>query len=263
VEQPQKNFRSTPNGRPNGLEPFFRKLRQGCGISRGDESVLTETLGRATRRVGAHQDLLRIGEKADSMKLVLEGFACRYKILPDGRRQIVAYLLPGDICDLHVTILGAMDHNIGTLTPCTVLDVPDGAIQDLTQTNNTIARALWWGTLVDEAILREWLVNVGQRTAIERIAHLFCELLLRLRVIGLTDGDSCDMPLTQQEIGDTLGLSTVHVNRVLQELRSSNLIELRNKRLSIRDLPALRALGQFNPLYLHIREGLREAMPAR
>jgi CRP-like cAMP-binding protein len=252
-----------PNSKTNGLEPFFRKLRRGCGISHEDESVLTQALGQATRRVGAHQDLLRIGEKADSMKLVLEGFACRYKILPDGRRQIVAYLLPGDICDLHVTILGAMDHNIGTLTPCTLLDVPHSAIQELTQASNTVARALWWCTLVDEAILREWLVNIGQRTAIERIAHLFCELLVRMRVVGLTDGDSCDMPLTQQELGDTLGLSTVHVNRVLQELRSSDLIELRNKRLSIRDLPALGALGQFNPLYLHIREARPEAMPAR
>jgi CRP-like cAMP-binding protein len=135
-----------------------------------------------------------------------------------------------------------------------VLDVPHAAIDELTRTNNAVARALWWGTLVDEAILREWLVNIGQRTAIERIAHLFCELLVRLRVAGLAQGNGYEMPLTQQEIGETLGLSTVHVNRVLQELRASQLIELRSKHLVIHDLPALCALGQFNPLYLHIRE---------
>ena len=235
------------------LKPFLQKLRHGCGLGGEDEAMLMRTLGQAVRRVAAHQDLLRIGEKADSLKLVLEGFACRYKILPDGRRQIMAYLLPGDICDLHVTILGAMDHNIGTLTNCMVLDVDNAQIEQLMRANHSIARAFWWGTLVDEATLREWLVNIGQRTAIERLAHLFCELLVRLRVVGLTNGDGYDMPLTQQELGDTLGLSTVHVNRVLQELRASGVIELRNKHLTIHDLPALATLGQFNPLYLHVR----------
>ena len=244
-----------PDGRTT-FQPFLRKLQHGCGLGANDTALLIHALGHITRKVAAHQDLIRVGEKATSTKLVLEGFACRYKVLSDGRRQIMAYLLPGDMCDLHVAILGRMDHSIGTLTACTVLEVPHAAIEELTQRSSTIARALWWSTLVDEATLREWLVNMGQRTAIERIAHLFCELLVRLRVAGLADGDGFDMPLTQQEIGDTVGLSTVHVNRVLQELRGQGLIELRSKRLIIRNATALAALGQFNPLYLHVREAL-------
>ena len=152
---------------------------------------------------------------------ILDGFACRYKLTSEGKRHIMAYLISGDFCDLHVFILKAMDHNIGALSPCRVVNIPRNRILEMT-TRPALARALWWATLVDEAVLREWLVNMGQREAPERIAHLLCELLLRLRAIGLAASDAYELPITQEALGDTMGLSAVHVNRSLQKLRSEN-----------------------------------------
>jgi CRP-like cAMP-binding protein len=185
------------------------------------------------------------------VRLILEGFACRYKLLADGRRQIMAYLVPGDFCDLHVFILKAMDHTIATLSPCRVVDIPRERILELTE-RSALARALWWATLVDEATLREWLVNIGARSAEERIAHLLCELLLRLRVVGLADGAEYELPITQAELADTMGLSSVHVNRVLQRLRGDGLITLKSKHLVILDVERLNAFGGFTPNYLYL-----------
>ncbi len=147
---------------------------------------------------------------------MLEGFAYRYKLLPDGKRSIFAYLVPGDFCDLNIFILKAMDHSIATLSACTMVDIPRPRILELLE-RPAIARALWWATLVDEATLREWLVNMGRRDAETSIAHLFCEMHLRLKSIGLADGGEFRLPITQNELADTVGLSAVHVNRSLQK----------------------------------------------
>lgn len=192
------------------------------------------------------------------MNLILEGFACRYKMLPDGTRQIVAYLVLGDFCDLHVFILKVMDHTIATLSRCTVVKISRAPILELME-RPAIARAFWWPALVDEATLREWLVNVGARTAEQRIAHLRCELLL-LQTVGLTNGDTYELPITQAELADTVGLTSVHVNRVLQRLRRDGLITLKGKNLVIPDLERLKAFSGFNPNYLHLadRDGVPE-----
>jgi CRP-like cAMP-binding protein len=176
---------------------------------------------------------------------------CRYKLVAGGGRQIMAYLVPGDFCDLHVFILKAMDHSIGTLSQCSVVSIDRARIVELTE-RPAIARALWWATLVDEATVREWVVNVGARPADERLAHLLCELLVRLKAVGLADGGSYELPITQVDLADTVGLSTVHVNRVLQRLRALELITLRNGRLVILDVEKLNAFSGFNPNYLHL-----------
>lgn len=186
------------------------------------------------------------------MRLVLSGFACRYKILRDGKRQIVALLLPGDFCDLHVAILGAMDHGIATFSPCTIADLSRAKVLDLTEQYPRIGRALWGATLVDEAVLREWLVNIGRREGVQRMAHLFCELLMRFQAVGLADGDSYPFPLTQTDLADVLGLTSVHVNRMLQVLRQAGLIVLQKQRLAIPDVDRLKAFCDFNPDYLHL-----------
>ena len=183
----------------------------------------------------------------------MDGFACRYKLRANGSRQIMAYLVPGDFCDLHVFILREMDHTIATLSPCRVVDIPRERILELTE-RSALARALWWATLVDEATLREWLVNIGARSAEERIAHLLCELLLRLRVVGLADGAEYELPITQAELADTMGLSSVHVNRVLQRLRGDGLITLKGKQLVIPDPDRLIAFSGFTPNYLHLAQ---------
>jgi CRP-like cAMP-binding protein len=183
---------------------------------------------------------------------VISGFACRYKVLRNGSRQIVALLVPGDFCDLHVAILGTMDYSIATLSPCTIADLSRATVLDLTEQYPRIGRALWWATLVDEAVSREWLVNIGRREAPQRMAHLFCELLMRFQAVGLADGDSCPFPLTQVDLADALGLTPVHVNRTVQALRQAGLIVLQKRRLAIPDVDSLKMFCDFDPEYLHL-----------
>jgi CRP-like cAMP-binding protein len=166
------------------LENLLTRKLEGFGpLPEADKRLLDKVI-RDVREFGDHQDLVREGDAPSHVNLILQGFACRYKLLPNGSRHIMAYLVPGDFCDLHVFILKAMDHAIGTLSRCKVVKIPRTRILDMTE-RPAIARALWWAALVDEATLREWLVNIGSRPADERVAHLLCEMLLRLRAVGL------------------------------------------------------------------------------
>jgi CRP-like cAMP-binding protein len=235
-----------------------RKLEAFAPLPEADKHLLDEVI-REPQEVGPREDLIREGEAPTDVHLIIEGFACRYKLLADGTRQIMAYLVPGDFCDLHVFILKAMDHSIATLSCCTVVKIPRQRILELTE-RPAIARALWWAALVDEATLREWLVNIGARPAEQRVAHLLCELLLRLRAVGLANGGQYELPVTQQELGDTTGLTNVHVNRVLQSLRRDGLITFKNKNLVILDTERLETFSGFTPNYLHLaeRNGVQE-----
>ena len=238
--------------------PLIRKLQAFAPLPEADRRLLDE-ISRGARDVGPREDLVREGDAPRDVQLVLGGFACRYKVLADGRRHIMAYLVPGDFCDLHVVILKEMDHAIATLSPCRVVSIPRERILELTE-RPALARALWWAALVDEAVLREWLVNIGARTAEERVAHLLCELLVRLRTVGLADGGGFELPITQAEIADTMGLTHIHVNRVLQRLRADGAITLKERRLVILDPGRLMAFSGFNPNYLHLgdRNGAEE-----
>ena len=229
-----------------------RKLEAFGLLAEADRNILDKVASGA-RLVPPRVDLIREGDTPSDVHLILEGFACRYKVLANGTRQIVAYLVPGDFCDLHVFILSAMDHSIATLTRCKVVDIPQYRIFEL-MNRPAILRALWWATLVDEAVLREWLVNLGARSAEERVAHLLCELLLRLRTIGLAEGNTYRLPVTQAELADTMGLSSVHINRVLQRLRTHGLIALKGHIITILDVGRLNAFSGFNPNYLHLAE---------
>lgn len=229
-----------------------RKLERFAPLSNDDRALLDEIVV-PSREVPARSDLICEGQNSDTVRLVLRGVACRYKLLPSGKRQIVGYLLPGDFCDLNAIILKAMDHNIGTLSPCTVVEIPRQRILDLTDRPG-IARAFWWVTLVDEGTLREWLLNIGQRPAVQRIAHLLCELFTRLQTVGLANVGGFELPLTQADIGDTVGLSYVHVNRCLQTLREMKLITVKHRAVFIIDLARLMEFTKFNPNYLHLEE---------
>jgi CRP-like cAMP-binding protein len=179
---------STPN-------PFMRKLEGFTALSDADRTLL-ERISAETRLFGPRVDLVCEGDEPDGVFLFMEGIACRYKHRANGARQIMAYLLPGDLCDLDVALLKKMDHTITTLSACRVVRIAPETVAEILQHHPTVARALRIGTLVDEATLREWLVNVGCRLAIERIAHLFCELLVRLQVVGLATDNSYALPLT-------------------------------------------------------------------
>jgi CRP-like cAMP-binding protein len=211
------------------------------------------------RAVPAKRDILSQGERPNHVHVVVDGWAARYKLLPNGSRQIVAFLIPGDFCDLHTAVLGHMDHSIVAITRCRVAYIPSSELDTLTSNHNGLTKAMWWATLVDEAVLRSWIVNNGRRDAYERIAHLLCELHLRMKMVGLVTGDRFNLPLTQEVVADATGLTAVHTNRILQRLRNEQLIELRGGMLSVLDVEALRRAAGFDPSYLHIKR--RVAVP--
>jgi CRP-like cAMP-binding protein len=182
----------------------------------------------------------------------VEGFLTRYKSVSDGKRQIMAFYVPGDIPDLLSLHIHVMDHSLATIIPSKVAFIPHDALGSLIDQNPRIARAFWRETLIDASIFREWIVNLGSRDAYSRIAHLICEVFLKLNAVGLTNGNSCAFPITQGEIGDATGLSTVHVNRSIMELRKDDLIVLEKGRCTIRDLSRLEEAAMFDPTYLHL-----------
>ena len=232
--------------------PLEAKLETVANLAADDRDALAD-LCMDARDLAPRRNIIREGDKPDHVHLVIEGWAARYKLLPDGSRQITAFLIPGDFCDLHVTILGEMDHSISTLTRSKVAFIPRGKMDELTD-RPRLAKALWWATLVDEAVLRAWLVNVGRRDAFEAIGHLMCELYVRMKNVGLVTDHSFELPLTQEELADALGLTPVHVNRVLQRMRSEGLIVLKRGALEILDYARLVDASGFNANYLHIEQ---------
>jgi CRP-like cAMP-binding protein len=242
--------------------PFVLKLEYGAGLSDQDRQVLEQAV-RDVRQFKPRHDLVLEDDSPENVHVILEGFACRYKHLPDGTRQIMAYLVPGDCCDLHVPILSRMDHTIGTLTACKVAFLPHTVIEDLTSQSKAIARALWWSTLVDQGTQREWLINMSRRPADKRLAHLLCELLVRLQAVGLATDNSFVLPLTQRQIADTLAMTGVHLNRIVRQLRLEGLIALNGHTITIPNVERLKSFAEFNPNYLHLtqrRDGARQGV---
>jgi CRP-like cAMP-binding protein len=204
----------------------------------------------------ADHDIVSIGDRPSECCLILDGWACRYKILPDGGRQIMSFHIAGDIPDLQSLYLTTMDHSLATIVPTKVALVQHRDMHQLVRRYEGIPTALWRDSLIDAAIFREWMVGIGRRTAHERIAHLLCEMATKLRVVGLNDGHSYPWPVTQQETADALGLTDVHVNRVLRDLRQAGLITLARGRFIAVDWERLKQLGQFDPGYLHLEPGI-------
>lgn len=235
------------------VNALARRLEEYTPLTDADRDELTRLCSQSTHTIQAKHDLIREGDAPRAIYVVLDGWGCHYRTLPSGRRQIVDFAVAGDLCDLNLFILDRMDHSIGAITRLKVAEISREVFHRVVTTSPNITTALWWVELVSKSIHREWIVSVGQRSARERIAHLFCELFLRLESVGLTDGFSCDFPLTQYEIADTIGLTSVHVNRTIQGLREKGLVRLNNKRLTIPNMLALQQVGCFNPDYLHIR----------
>lgn len=228
------------------------RLQAYARLSSDDRASIDRLSHKSVRHYGPRRDLVQEGDRPRSVFLMLEGWACRYKQLPDGRRQIVAFFVPGDLCDMEIYILREMDHSVGALTAVRAAEINQDDFDRLMLDHPRITQALHWDLLVTVAVQREWTLNIGQRTAYERLAHLFCELFLRLRVVGLTRGDSCDFPITQMDLADATGLTSVHVNRMLQDMRRDGLIELHNRQLRVPDLSALMNVAMFTSNYLHL-----------
>lgn len=241
--------------------PFIRKLEYGAALTREDRELLA-MVSANSRRICAGKDIISEGDNPTDTHLIMGGVACRYKQMSGGNRQIMALLLPGDLCDLHARILGEMDHSVGTLSEAWIVTVPPRTVDEITA-NPRVNRAMQWMTLVDEGILREWLVNLGQRDSWRRVAHLICEVHMRLKSVGLTEANSFDFPLRQSDLASAAGISNMHVHRSLTKLREDSLILLRSKRLTILDLDRLRAVAGFNSNYLHLRDCNHAVLPRK
>jgi CRP-like cAMP-binding protein len=230
---------------------LIRKLERRDVMSDEEKQALENAAGRV-REVPADDDMAREGDRPTESTLLLEGFAARYKLLRNGKRQITAIHVPGDFVDLHSFLLKTMDHSVVALMPCRVCLFPHEGLYDITERMPHLGRLLWLNTLIDSAIHREWLVAMGRRPALSQIAHLICELFLRLQTVGLTQDKSFQLPLTQAELGDALGLSTVHVNRTIQELRANGLVSWRGDTIIIEDWPRLQQFAEFDPAFLNL-----------
>jgi CRP-like cAMP-binding protein len=203
-------------------------------------------------RLAAHATIAHPGDTATRACVLLDGYAARYKLLPDGSRQIVALHIAGDLMDLQSAVLKAADHGIVALGHARVAYLPHPAVLAVAERFPGIARAFWLETLVDGAIYAEWLLNVGQRDAYGRLAHLFCEMLMRSDAVGLSRGESFPFPVSQGELGDATGLTAIHVNRTMQQLRKDGLVSTRGTDMCVEDWHALVQAGSFDPTYLHL-----------
>ncbi|WP_439361637.1 Crp/Fnr family transcriptional regulator [Bradyrhizobium sp. DASA03007] len=234
------------------LEPAARRLNALRPLSVEARAALDYAMLEGLQRAGSGEDLISEGDPVDSVRVVLSGWLCRYKTLEDGRRQIVNFIFPGESCDAHAYLLAVMDHSIATLTPVVYAEIKRARFESLIAGDRSLAEAFWCESLVNNAIQREWAINLGRRVALERVAHLFCEIFERLRPVGMIEGNSCIMPVTQMDLADATGLSVVHLNRTVQELRASGLIVLRERTLTINDLDALKDAALFSPSYLQL-----------
>ncbi|MGF9757070.1 Crp/Fnr family transcriptional regulator [Microvirga sp. 0TCS3.31] len=233
--------------------PMIRKIESIFTLN-DDERQALQSLPMQVMAIKADQDIVREGDRPSRSCLILSGFACTYKVTAQGKRQIVSFNLPGDVPDLQSLHLKVLDNSVGTISPCSVGFIPHEALRDVCTRYPRIAAAFWRETLIDAAIFREWVMNVGRRETYNRMAHVLCELLVRLRAVGLAEGYSCDLPITQAEFADAIGVTNVHVNRVLQQLRADGLIELSGDRLNILDWEKLKQVGEFDPTYLHLED---------
>jgi CRP-like cAMP-binding protein len=232
-------------------QPAIRRLNVLRPMTPEAIALLERAIAEGLQLAGSGEDLVVEGDPADRVRIVLSGWLCRYKTLEDGRRQIVNFIFPGETCDAHSFLLAKMDHSIATITQVTYAEIHRARFETMVASDRSLAEAFWCDTLVNAAIQREWTINLGRRVALERVAHLFCEIFERLRPVGLVDGNSCTFPVTQMDLADATGLSVVHLNRTLQELRASGLIVLRERTLTINNLDALRDAALFSPNYLH------------
>ena len=244
--QSEKDRHST-----NSANPLTRKLSQFVPLPPADQHTL-DRLTRNDEPFPAHTDIITEGMAPRSVFLIKEGLAIRYRLLPDGGRQIMTFLIPGDLCDYHVFLLSAMDHAIGTLTPVRIAPISREAVMDIFARHPRISAALWWSSMQEEAMLRERIVSLGRRDGRGRIAYLLCELLWRHQAVGMADGGRFSLPLTQVELGDTLGLSSVHVNKILQEFRRRGLLTMEHKVLNVLDVNGLRSIAAFDNSYLQL-----------
>ncbi|SDA33106.1 cAMP-binding domain of CRP or a regulatory subunit of cAMP-dependent protein kinases [Methylobacterium sp. UNC378MF] len=238
---------------PHATTMLVRKLESIATLSDEERQAIERLPVRINRLDGRH-DIVRDGDKPSHCCLILDGWACRYKLLSQGKRQILSFHIAGDIPDLQSLHIHTMDHSLATVTKATLAFIPHENLRELTAQHPGIAALLWRNTLIDAGIFREWMIGIGRRSAFERIGHLFCEMYLKLQAVGLAGDYRCPMPITQTDFADALGLTSVHVNRVLKDMRGQTLITLRSHTLVIEAWDELMRVSEFDPTYLHLEQ---------
>jgi CRP-like cAMP-binding protein len=231
---------------------FIRKLEKVAPLT-SDEKAALLRLPLRVHTVAAHQDLAREGDTSSECFLIVEGFACRYTFTGEGKRQILSFHISGDMPDLQSLYLGVMDHSLATLVPSKLVFMQQGDLRTFMHRHPRLGDLLWHDTLIEAAVYRQWIVGLGRRSAQSRIAHLLCELLVRLRAVELVGDHTFTLPLTQTELGDALGLSTTHVDEMLQDLSGNGLISLHSDCLKVLNWEELQKAGDFDPTYLHLK----------
>lgn len=234
--------------------PWTLKMEQFTRFTEAQRQMLDAIVEDRQQTYAPREDIIREGEKLEDCHVVLSGLAMRYKILPSGERQIMAFMVPGDLCDAEVFVLDEMDHSVAAMSATRCAIIPAKKMKELLREVSCLGEALWWGTMTDLAVLRERIVDHGRRDSRERVAHLLYEMLVRHRMIGQAQDHSFAFPVTQEELADATGMTPVHVNRMLQQLRQEGLIEFRSKVLKITDPDGLRTVAQFNANYLHLQQ---------
>jgi CRP-like cAMP-binding protein len=239
-----------PAQREEAVAGLLLKLRARDVIPPEEEQALHEAVVEIREHPAARQ-IVRANTELSESTLLIEGLVCRYKDLKDGQRQISEVHFGGDFVDLHGFPLKKIEHNVGTMTPVRVAIVPHDSLRRITEDHPHLARMLWFSTLVDAAIHREKILSIGRRTALAAIGHLLCEFYLRLEVVGLAAGHRYALPLTQNDLADALGLTSVHVNRMLKQLRDEDLLSFRGGEVVIHDWERLTRAVEFDPAYLY------------
>ena len=233
------------------IDRHIARLRARHSLT-AEEEQATRALFAPPQNVPAHRTFIEAGARLDNSILILDGIAARYKDLSDGQRQITALHVPGDFADLHSFTLKRLDHSLMALTRCRIAPAPHARIAELIERFPRLGRIYWFSTNLDASMHREWVLSMGARNALGRIAHLFCELQVRLGIVGLADERGYALDLNQTDLGECHGLTSVHVNRSLRRLREMEVLTFRAGRVEIADPAALRAIAEFDADYLYL-----------
>lgn len=232
--------------------PFLRKLQQSNALTEADVATLGRCLG-PLRQICAGTDIVLEGDRPGTCLVLMQGLVVRYKQLKNGRRQILSFQVPGDFIDMHSFVLGRLDHSMATLSDCRIAPVSHPAMQGILSEHPRVSLAFLRESMIEAAVFRDWVVNLGQRAGYGRLAHAFCELAFRLKAVGHMDGNSFHFPVTQEQLGQAVGLSAVHVNRVMQKLKANRLVTHQAGVLTIHDWEGLQRAGDFEPSHLFLR----------
>lgn len=247
-----------PKSQDSPLAPMVDKLQLWRPLDGEDRAALLALPYRVIK-LRPQEYIVREGDKPQHSCVMLSGFSFRHKVAGNGGRQIFSIHMRGDLADLQNSLLGVADHNLQALTHVDCALVPVEAIEEIAFTRPAVGRAMWYETLVDASVFREWTLNVGRRDARTRAAHMLCEFAVRLEKAGLGERTNYELPMSQEQLADALGLTPVHTNRTLMGLAGDGLISRKNRAVRIEDWTGLMAVGDFDPAYLHLAGAARAA----